>query len=110
MDKLGMSSFVKGELTVFVEFDTTRVTLKNGSIPVGNLDMKGLDNSWNNTEGSELDNEQNRWWFLDRSSNKPILIDGDRVKDISLYHSEIILCTITNDGICAYAVGPQINN
>jgi len=110
MDKLRMSSFIKGELTAFVDFDTTRIELTNGMILIGNFDMKDLDNSWSLSETKEQENGQNKWWFWERESIKPILVDGEEIKDISLYHLAVHLCTFFEEGISASAIGPQIYN
>jgi hypothetical protein len=109
MDKLGMSSFVKGESTWAMHFDDTRVSFEDGSVFVGTFDMVGFDNSWNKSQNKELENTQNKWWFLERESNKPILIEGEEIKDISLYFLGKIICTLTEDGIIAYSVNEQVN-
>jgi hypothetical protein len=110
MDKLSMSSFVKGESTWAMDFDETRVSFKNGSVLVGTFDMVGFDNSWNQSQNKELEKKQNKWWFLVSESNKSVLIEGTEIKDISLYFLGKIICTFTENGLIVYSVNQQANN
>ena len=104
MDIFRVRSFVNGELTPLVDFDTTRVQLKNGEVIIGSFDMQGLDNSWmSEIKTKVLDNNKNNWWFLERENKKPVLIKGTDIQDISIYYLGNIIATWTEDGMAAYA-------